>query len=624
MNMKIHYMIMMAILIIVIIPHYSFCEFTDLTIKDDIPVALKKHLTNKTYSPDFITKKPGHYSKDDWASVIDAAWGMGLPVHDKLAIFDRFWRTIDEEFACFQGIEDHWDSLRTVYRNEIQDTVSRGRFAAIMNYLALDLKESHTYCDDMVVNWNTSYNPGVPLFIIGGWGYNTHFGAGLTPLSDSSLLVYDVLPRHELGLVPGDIVLGYDGIAWKDLYKQLLEAQLPLAGWWPGSSESSYIHSMLMSAGMNWHLFDTLDIVKYNTGETLHLATQPLTNQNTSFFCTEQVDVPGVAKPDISNQQLFSYGIVDCTRIGYIYGWGWFYDAENEFYNAVYDLMYNYQTDGLIVDFRMNLGGNMFLSNRGLTLLFDQNVTTIGFAERDDPDIHLSMIPSTPPSVYVIPGAPSSYYNKPIALLTGPGALSSGDQVALRMKFHPKVRVFGKSTATAFNAPAEITLPNAYWTSRFAAADAYLVSDPQNYLTHDEFVVDEEVWLLSDDVAQGYDTVVETAVRWIKNQTTNIQQPINRQSPNTYVLYQNYPNPFNPSTKIKYTIPKSVKVKIEIFNLLGEKLSSLLNRKMPAGSHEVKFTARDLPSGIYLYRIIVDSPGEAGLYSEVKKMILLN
>jgi len=82
-------------------------------------------------------------------------------------------------------------------------------------------------------------------------------------------------------------------------------------------------------------------------------------------------------------------------------------------------------------------------------------------------------------------------------------------------------------------------------------------------------------------------------------------------------LLQNYPNPFNPSTKIKYTLPKSDKVKIEVFNLLGQQVETLINKQMPSGSHEVVFTAKNLPSGVYLYRI------QAGDYQEVRKMILL-
>jgi hypothetical protein len=95
------------------------------------------------------------------------------------------------------------------------------------------------------------------------------------------------------------------------------------------------------------------------------------------------------------------------------------------------------------------------------------------------------------------------------------------------------------------------------------------------------------------------------------------------ETPKQYELFQNYPNPFNPSTKIKYDLPKAGKIKIEIFNLLGQKVATLLNEQMPLGSHEVEFTAKDLPSGVYLYRIVVDSYGEVGNYVETKKMLLL-
>ena len=84
-----------------------------------------------------------------------------------------------------------------------------------------------------------------------------------------------------------------------------------------------------------------------------------------------------------------------------------------------------------------------------------------------------------------------------------------------------------------------------------------------------------------------------------------------------FALYQNFPNPFNPTTNIKYRLPKSEMVAIEIFNLMGQKIETLVNNKMPAGLHQVKFNANDLPSGIYLYRI------EAGEFLEVKKMILI-
>ncbi len=87
--------------------------------------------------------------------------------------------------------------------------------------------------------------------------------------------------------------------------------------------------------------------------------------------------------------------------------------------------------------------------------------------------------------------------------------------------------------------------------------------------------------------------------------------------PNEFKLSQNFPNPFNPNTTIEYTLPTAEKVKIDVFNLLGQKIETLINKQIPAGSHEIEFKALDLPSGIYLYRI------KAGDFQQVKKMFLI-
>ena len=87
--------------------------------------------------------------------------------------------------------------------------------------------------------------------------------------------------------------------------------------------------------------------------------------------------------------------------------------------------------------------------------------------------------------------------------------------------------------------------------------------------------------------------------------------------PENYSLSQNYPNPFNPSTRIKFNIPKAGKVKIELFNILGQKVQTIVDQHMKSGMHVVEFTADHLSSGLYFYKI------EAGNYSAVKKCILL-
>jgi hypothetical protein len=87
--------------------------------------------------------------------------------------------------------------------------------------------------------------------------------------------------------------------------------------------------------------------------------------------------------------------------------------------------------------------------------------------------------------------------------------------------------------------------------------------------------------------------------------------------PTAYTLYQNYPNPFNPTTKIKFALPKSGNVKLTIYDALGREVETLVNSDLVAGTHNIEWTARNMASGIYLYRI------EAGNFVKVNKMLLV-
>ena len=86
---------------------------------------------------------------------------------------------------------------------------------------------------------------------------------------------------------------------------------------------------------------------------------------------------------------------------------------------------------------------------------------------------------------------------------------------------------------------------------------------------------------------------------------------------NSYELAQNYPNPFNPTTTIHYSLPKGGQVKIELFNMLGQMLRTLVDERKPAGRYKTKFNAENLSSGIYFYRI------QAGRFAQTRKMILM-
>jgi hypothetical protein len=92
--------------------------------------------------------------------------------------------------------------------------------------------------------------------------------------------------------------------------------------------------------------------------------------------------------------------------------------------------------------------------------------------------------------------------------------------------------------------------------------------------------------------------------------------------PRSYALYQNYPNPFNPSTVITYMVPENARVRIEIYNVLGQKVRSLLDQEQAPGTHSVVWNTESdqgphVSSGMYLVKL------QAGSFSQIKKMILM-
>lgn len=86
--------------------------------------------------------------------------------------------------------------------------------------------------------------------------------------------------------------------------------------------------------------------------------------------------------------------------------------------------------------------------------------------------------------------------------------------------------------------------------------------------------------------------------------------------PHLSVLSQNYPNPFNPITTIHYTLPQQAKISLRIFDITGRLVQTLVNEEKEQGNYSVTWNAKNMPSGVYLYKI------DTGSYSKVKKMLL--
>jgi len=481
---------------------------------ENIPILLRP--TN--HNPKFrnFPVKSFYKSRNNWQEIIDSTWGSGLPLSTKRQIIDTYSSALRNEFDGFLSLgmnEQSWDSLRLYYRNQIDSSTSRGRFCSLMNYFTSELKDGHTSARDKGVVVLSPLNPGVPLLFANGFVTVEHFGAVVTVLPDSSVLVLRTVNNHPLGLQPGDIILGYEGIPYKLLIEQLLQAELPGVLPYMGAA-SARAHHLFVGAGMNWHLFNTIDILQYSTGDTLQLSLIPMISLNVPpMLNNEQIEIPGIPFPDYFSDQLVSYGILNNTNIGYIYLFSERQQAnpDQQFYDAVNALK---NTEGLIIDMRWNEGG-WALFDEAFDILFNDFSLTIEDAYRSSPST-FNLSPSGNASIFQIDGDPNSLYDRPIAILLGPTCVSMGDLTAQRFRYHPMVKFFGKPPVASLGDNLLIT-NFSDWFLLYSVSDMFHINNPGNYLNRQEFPINFPVWHNVHDVANGIDTVVEAALSWMKS-----------------------------------------------------------------------------------------------------------
>lgn len=114
----------------------------------------------------------------------------------------------------------------------------------------------------------------------------------------------------------------------------------------------------------------------------------------------------------------------------------------------------------------------------------------------------------------------------------------------------------------------------------------------------------------SSDLRSNFsDEITATYISTSINNSTDI--------PKEYELGQNYPNPFNPSTQIRYSVPEQARVKLEVYNMLGQRVATLVNENKSPGRYEVNFDASGLSSGVYIYRLQAES------HTESRQMMLI-
>lgn len=113
--------------------------------------------------------------------------------------------------------------------------------------------------------------------------------------------------------------------------------------------------------------------------------------------------------------------------------------------------------------------------------------------------------------------------------------------------------------------------------------------------------------------AESITTYVSDSLKVV---TTATEKPPAR-LPESFKLLQNYPNPFNPTTTIRYRLPAAARVTMKVYDILGREVATLVDRRVSAGEHSVRFDASHLASGIYIYQL------KAGNITQTKSMTLI-
>ncbi len=167
---------------------------------------------------------------------------------------------------------------------------------------------------------------------------------------------------------------------------------------------------------------------------------------------------------------------------------------------------------------------------------------------------------------------------------------------------------FGRAGGVSANGMARFNPNTNTWSALEGSANG--VNDRVNALA----VIGSGVLYVGGRFTQAGGLSSTYIARWSSG-TTSVEH-IGDDVPTTYLLSQNYPNPFNPSTTISFSIPTSEFVTLKVYDVLGREVATLVNEHVRAGSYSYNFDARNLTSGVYLYKL------QAGKYSETKKMVL--
>jgi hypothetical protein len=168
------------------------------------------------------------------------------------------------------------------------------------------------------------------------------------------------------------------------------------------------------------------------------------------------------------------------------------------------------------------------------------------------------------------------------------------------------------------NQDATLALPDAY-----VVYDCALEEGKAGILVHEDLSQQPQIVFYSFDLLAIADSttrseLLENTVHYLlSGGEVMVPQQEMQSTPNRYELAPNYPNPFNPTTSIRYGLPREVMVRLEVFNILGQRVATLVDQVQKPGFYNILWDAAPLSSGIYFYRL------DAEEFSQTRKMVLL-
>jgi photosystem II stability/assembly factor-like uncharacterized protein len=280
-------------------------------------------------------------------------------------------------------------------------------------------------------------------------------------------------------------------------------------------------------------------------------------------------------------------------------------------------------TSGLVKAIKLNK------TNGSIIVLDSANIQsngtyTLSHVPQDSLDIGLYPT-TTPPNDYINSYYPSTIYWQEATVLYPAGNLTNINIGAIRMSGSTAsnsvngrvMRLTDAVTATNLK-DANLYARNGNTFVRCAVSDVNGVYHLNSLPSGNLKIIINRLGFTGDSTNVNVTATSNTdSINFYLNKLFAGVKQISGNIPSEYILYQNYPNPFNPSTTIRYSISRTVFVKLAVYDLMGREVNILVKEKQSAGTYEAVWLATNFPSGVYFYRI------KAGDYSETKRLILL-